>query len=385
MPFANLSSDPEQDYFVEGMMDEIVMSLTRIRTLRVISSESSRALKDLDWDNQQAAARLGVRFLLQGSVRWAGAQVRIAVKLIDAVQGSQIWADRFDDTLANVFELQDRIALKVCSVIEPSIHEAEVRRVARQPLENLGCYDLYLRAAPLRASCNKEEVIHALHLLDRALALDPDFAPALAQAAGCHSQLFCNGWDEIGPWHKEQGLKLAERAMRTGSEDASVLAQAANALADLDADLARAAALADRATSLNPGCARAWFISGLIALMAGEGHRGSEHLRTAVELDPISPLNEIARAHIGIGEILKGEFSLALELMRATTHRTPRLHVILGALLGYLGHPAEAKEEFEQFRALSPLPLEEYAANLSNVPRVRELFGEGIRRGLDLG
>jgi adenylate cyclase len=381
LPFSNLSNDPDQDYFVEGMMDEIVTALTRIRTLFVISGDSSLALKGKAFDAQQAAALVGVRYILEGSVRRSGPRVRIAVKLVDTSQGAQIWAERFDDTLEDVFELQDRIALKVIGVIEPSVHEAEVRRVARQPIENLGCYDLYLRAAPLRTACRQAEVVHALKLLDRALALDPDFAPALAQAAGCHSQMYFNGWGEDVARHKTQGLALAERAIKTGAEDASVIAQAANAVMELDYDIARATALADRATTLNPGCARAWFISGLLRLIDGDGDRAVEHLQTAARLDPISPLNDIIRAHIGLGRVLQGDYPDALRLIRATTHRTARIHLVLASLCGHLAMPQESQKELALFQSRSSLAVEDMVA--VSTPRAdwRAWLLEGINRG----
>ncbi len=381
LPFANVSGDPEQEYFVQGMMDEIVLALTRIRTLRVISSESSQTLRDHDWDDQQAAERLGVRYLLQGSVRWAGNQVRIAVKLIDSSQGAQIWADKFDDRLEHVFDLQDRIALKVASVIEPSVHEAEVRRVARQPLESLGCYDLYLRAAPLRAACKRDEVLHALELLDRALALDPDFAPALVQAAGCHSQIYSYAWDEAGPVHRDQCVKLAERAVRLAAEDAAVLAQAANALMEMDGDHTRAKALADRATELNPSCARAWFISGMCRLVKGDAADGIERFRRAAELDPISPLNDMALVHIGMCQYMLSQFGEALSTMRATTHRTPRIRLGLAALYGQLNMLEEAREEMALYRRDLNLPHSQVVDQIPNI-ELRELLYEGLRRSV---
>ncbi|MEJ0007560.1 MAG: hypothetical protein WDM77_14650 [Steroidobacteraceae bacterium] len=164
------------------MTEEIVTALTRIRALFVISGESSLALKGQNLADQHAAAvRLGVRYVLEGSVRRCDDRVRIAVNLIDTGKGAQIWAGRFDETLKDIFDLQDRIALRVAGVIEPSVYAAELHRVARHPIENLGCYDLYLRAAWLRATCRKAEVVQALKLLDRALDLDPDCAPALAR------------------------------------------------------------------------------------------------------------------------------------------------------------------------------------------------------------
>jgi TolB-like protein len=381
LPFSNEAGDPAQDYFVEGMLDEIVAALTRIRALLVISNESSSALKGTGWDEQQAAARMGVRYLLKGSVRRSGVQIRIAARLIDTSRGVQIWAERFDYELKDLFELQDRIALEVAAAIEPSIYEAEVRRAARQPIENLGCYDLYLHAAPLRSTCRRAEVEQALELLDRALALDPTFAPALAQAAGCHSQIYENGWGEDLERHRIEGLTLADRALMCGAEDATVLAQVANALMDLEGNVARATALADRAIAVNSGCARAWFISGLAHLMNHEGAVAIERLEVAARLDPISPLNDLIRTHIGVGHFVNGDYRRALEEIRATSHRTLRIHLTLAALYGYLGMAAESEEEVARFRSKSPLSPEEMIAIGIPTEQSRALLLEGLSRG----
>jgi TolB-like protein len=381
LPFVNQSGDADQDYFVEGMVDEIVAALTRIRALLVISSESSWALKGKDWDDQQAAARMGARYILKGSVRRSGSRIRISTQLVDTSHCVQVCSERFDYELKDVFELQDRIALEVAAAIEPGIYEAEVRRAARQPVEDLGCYDLYLRAAPLRATCREEEVIQALELLERALALDPDFAPALAQAAGCHSQIHTNGWGSTTEWHKAQGLALAERAVAKAGEDASVLAQAANAIMDLGGDLPRAIALAERAIAINPGCARAWFISGVAHLQAEEGDIAIEHLRTAARLDPISSLNDVINVHIGIVRMLQGDYTAALSTMAATTHRTARIHLILAALYGYLNMPRECEQEVARCETRSRLSVEEMLETGIPQERSRALLMHGIQLG----
>src|SRR5206468_9808616 len=171
----------------------------------------------------------------------------------------------------------------------------------------------------------------ALDLLERALALDADFAPALAQAAGCHSQIYTNGWGTNLEEHKRLGLALAEVAVRQAAEDASVLAQAANAIMDLGGDLGWAIALTDRAIATNPSCARAWFISGIAHLQAGNGDTAIEHLERAARLDPLSSANDIIKVHIGIGRILQGDYAAALSAMTSTTHRTVRIHLILAA------------------------------------------------------
>ncbi len=380
-PFSNRSDDPDQAYFVQGMADEIVAALTRVRSLLVISSESSAALQGTGWDEHEAALRMGVRYILRGSVRRSGTQVRISAKLIDTREGTQIWTERFDYELSDVFALQDRIALEVATAIEPNVYRAESQSSSRRPVQSLGCYDLYLQAAPLRATCRKAEVEQALRLLDHALTLDPDFAPALAHAAGCHSQIYENGWDDEPQRHRTDGLNLADRALMNGATDASVLAQVANALTDLEGNVMRARAIADRAIAINPGLAQAWFISGLAHLLDHDADIAVKHLETAARLDPISSQNDVIRAHIAIGLFLRRDYSGALNMLLATSHRTIRLHLTLAAIYGYLRMPKESQAELARFRARSPLPAEVIVATGIPHEKSRALLLEGIALG----
>jgi TolB-like protein len=348
LPFHNRSGDADQAYFVDGMTDEIVTALTRIRSLFVIASSATMSMGNLGLDPQTAATRLGVRYVLEGSVWRSGSQVRIAVKLTDAGRNVQIWADHFDDTLEDIFALQDRVALSVAGVIEPNIRSAELRRIARSPVENLCCYDLYLRAAHLRATLRKAGVIQSLELLNRALAIDPEFGPALAQAAGCHSQIYANYWVDDRDAHRRAGLEMAERAVHAGGEDPAVLAQVANAITDLDPEnLDRALALIERATTLNPGSAYAWFISGVIKLLYGNGDDAVAHLQRAARLDPVSPLHDIAHAHIGVGMMLQGNFGEALCILRGSNYRPRRIQLALFLVHAQLGQWREAREQLD--------------------------------------
>lgn len=364
LPFVNLANDADQDYFAEGMMDEIVTALTRIRSLFVIASSATLSLKGQALDPREVARRLSVRYILEGSVRRANRTVRIAVKLTDAQRAAQIWAERFDDTLEDIFALQDRVALSVAGVIEPNIHAEELRRAGRGAVENLGCYDLYLRAAHLRSTLRKAEVTQALELLDRALALEPDFAPALAQAAGCHSQLHFNHWTEDREYHRAQGLIMAERAVRAGADDAAVLAQVASAVMDLEHSVDRALGLVERATALNPGSAYAWFVSGMLALSAGRSADAVEHLKRAARLDPISRLNDVARVHIAAATALLGDFEESLRIFRSTTHRTARLQLALLYACIRLGLWPEAREELRVYEQLTHVPPEAMLAQM---------------------
>jgi adenylate cyclase len=377
LPFDSRGGNTDQDYFVDGMVDEIVSALTRIRSLFVIASSATMSLRNLRLDPQSAARRLGVRYVLEGSVSRSGSQVRIAVKLTDAARNVQIWADHFDDSLEDIFALQDRVALSVAGIIEPNIRTAELGRVARSRVENLGCYDLYLRAAHLRATLRKAEVIQALELLNRALSMHSEFGPALAQAAGCHSQIYVNHWADDRDAHRRAGLEMAERAVHAGGEDSAVLAQVANAIMDLGPEnLDRATRLIERATILNPGSAYAWFISGFIKIMNGNGDDAVAHLQRAARLDPVSPLHEIARAHIGVGMLLQGNFEEALRILRGSNYRPRRIQLALFFVHARLDQWQEAREQLDLLEKGSGSTAESIVNH--STPRLRAMLLEAI-------
>jgi adenylate cyclase len=196
LPFANLSGDPEQDYFADGMVEEITTALSRIRSIFVIASGSTLSFKGKALSPQEVARELGVRYVLDVAVRRAASRVRISAKLIDATDGSQIWADRFDDTLDDIFDLQDRVALSVAGVIGSAVQVAEVRRASTRPTENMSSYDLFLRALPLYLSLNRADTMAAIDLLDRAIAIDPSYGQALALAAMCRSVVAGFRWSD---------------------------------------------------------------------------------------------------------------------------------------------------------------------------------------------
>jgi TolB-like protein/Flp pilus assembly protein TadD len=377
LPFHNRSSNADQAYFVDGMTDEIVTALTRIRSLFVIASSATMSMGNSDLNPQSAARRLGVRYVLEGSVWRSGSQVRIAVKLTDTGRNIQIWADHFDDTLEDIFALQDRVALSVAGVIEPNIRSAELRRIARSPVDNLGCYDLYLRAAHLRATLRKAEVIQSLELLNRALAMDPEFGPALAQAAGCHSQLYANYWVDDRDAHRRAGLEMAERAVHSGGQDPAVLAQVANAITDLDPEnLDRALTLIERATALNPGSAYAWFISGFIKIMCGNGDDAVAHLQRAARLDPVSPLHDIACAHIGVGMMMQGNWQEALRILRGSNYRPRRIQLALFLVHAQLNQWREAREQLDLLEKETGSAAERIAQHTP--ARIRAMILEAI-------
>jgi adenylate cyclase len=216
LPFANLSGDPEQEYFADGMVEEIITALSRIRSLFVIARNSSFTYKGRAVDVKQVGRELGVRYVLEGSVRKAGSRVRITAQLIDAATGVHLWADRFDGSLEDVFELQDKVAANVAGVIEPALRDAEIERSRRRATADLTAYDLYLRALPELASFEADRIRAALAWVEAALARDPQYGPALALAALCHHRLLDAGEDA-----GDRGLAVdfAHRALRAAPED----------------------------------------------------------------------------------------------------------------------------------------------------------------------
>lgn len=384
LPFTNLDDDPAQDYFVSGMMEEIVAGLTRIRSLLVIGSSTTAALAGNDLLPERAVRRLGVRYILGGSVRRAGRKVRVTVNLIDGIDNAQVWTERFEESLEDVFGLQDRVALGVAGAIEPSIKDMELRRIARLPPDSLDCYDLYLRAAHLRARMRKDTAHEALALLERALALDPDYAPALAQAAGCHSQILAGGWAVDAEHHRRIGRELAERAVRNCGDDAAVLAQVANALMDIEpepgSNIDQAQALIARATELNPGSAFAWFISGVLQLVDGDGGTAINHLQRAISLDPVSPLRGLAQSHLGAGLAVQGNHQEAVHMLRAASTLTARTRLTLACLSCEIGELHEARAELQRYQQMTALPAETMVLRMTRQQELRNLFLRALSR-----
>src|SRR5437660_987714 len=277
LPFANMSGDPEQEYFADGMVEEIITALSRIRWLFVIARNSSFTYKGQAVDVKQVGRELGVRYVLEGSVRKAGGRVRITPQLIDALSGTHIWADRFDGSLEDVFELQDKVASSVAGAIEPALQAVETARSASRPTNDLTAYDLYLRAWHNILSYDKGRIEQALDLLQEATARDPGYGAALALAAYCYQQLQISGWAEDREANRRTAIDLARRAVQVATDDPTALGQAALVLGYFGEDIDAALALIDRALTLNPSSARAWYWSGYLRLYSGHPGLAIEH------------------------------------------------------------------------------------------------------------
>jgi TolB-like protein len=387
LPFANLSGDPGQDYFVDGMVVEIVEALARIRSIFVIGSGSTLSLKHKAASPREVGRQFGVRYVLEGNVRKAGNAVRIGVQLTDAADGVQIWTERFEDTLEDVFTLQDRVALAVAGKIEPTLEQAEIRRTAARHAESVDSYDLFLRALPLFRAFARSETLQALELLNRAIALDPENGQALALATSCHRTIVLYGWSDEPAENRRQGLELAARALNAAGDDASVLASVANDLAFLEGNVKAAVELVDRAVLLNPGSAGVWFNSGAVRLMAGDPDKAIEHLETAMRQDPTGPSRAARMLYVAIARFFKRQFVEAVALLeeRNRMSASPGCFAFLAASHGHLGQRTQAREALERYRDLTPQPVDSLARAFVLDPDQLKLFLEGIARAEGVG
>ncbi|HEY1431437.1 MAG TPA: winged helix-turn-helix domain-containing protein, partial [Stellaceae bacterium] len=299
LPFQNMSGDPDQEYFADGVVEEIITALSRIRWLFVIARNSSFTYKGQTTDVKQVGRELGVRYVLEGAVRKAAGRMRISAQLIDAATGAHLWADRFDGLLEDIFELQDQVAVSVAGVIEPTVEAAEICRLADRPTTDLTALDFYLRALPDLDAFAKKGLIRALDLLGQAIERDPHYGPALALAAHCHQGLEVNGWAEEPEATRRTSIDLARRALRAGPEDANILALAAFVLGYFGEDVDVSLGLIDRCLTLNPSCARGWHWSALLRVFAGQPDTALEHFQNYLRL---SPRDRMATYLNGIGE-----------------------------------------------------------------------------------
>jgi adenylate cyclase len=302
LPFQNMSGDPEQDYFTDGIVEDIITALSRFSWLMVIARNSTFTYKNKTMDVKQIGRELGVRYALEGSVRKSANRVRITGQLVDASTGAHLWADRFDAALEDIFDVQDRVAASVSGAIEPRLRSAEIERAQRKPTSSLDAYDLYLRALPYFHALTLEGNDQALKLLQEALGLDPGYALAAAMAAWCHGYRRSHGWAKDLKKETREALQLAQAALDADSYDAEVLHMSGFTLAYVGGDNETGALLLDRALSINPNSALAWSASGHIRGWLGEPEVAIEHFTRAIRLSPLDPMlstfyGGIAMAH----------------------------------------------------------------------------------------
>jgi adenylate cyclase len=351
LPFENMSGDPEQEYFADGMVEEITTALSRFKSLFVIARNSSFTFKGKAVDIKGVGRRLGVRYVLEGSVRKAGNRVRIAGQLIDVSTAAHLWADRFDGRFEDVFELQDQVTSSVVGAIFPKLQQAEIERARRKPTENLDAYDYYLRGmaaydVPGRWE-NRDGNDDALRLFWKAIELDPDFATAYAMAAMCFMRRKSNGWMLRLEQETAQAGQLASQAARLGQDDADALSRAGFVLARVVGDLDAGAVLIDRSLQLNPNLASGWLYSGITKNLLGEPDIAITHFARATRLNPLGPYVVHAQMGTGMAHFLAGRRNEArLWAKKALEHRPDFLNAL--RLLAASSALSERKEEAEK-------------------------------------
>lgn len=289
LPFANMSNDPEQDYFADGIAEDIITALSHIKQWFVVARNSSFVYKGQNVDIREIARALGVRYLLEGSVRKSGNRLRITGQLIEAESGTHLWADRFDGDLADIFELQDKVTESVVGAIEPSLRMAEIERSKRKLPDDMGAYDLYLRAQPHIHAMRPDQNKQALDLLHQAIGLDPNYAPALAFLAWAYQERLTRNWGAYGDDDAGSAVALAHRAIATGGDDALVLAIAGIVLVAIARDYDQGLQAAYRARELNPNIAFVSFMVGGALVMSGNPEEGLSCVEDAIRVSPGDP------------------------------------------------------------------------------------------------
>jgi len=378
LPFANLSGDPEQEYFADGMVDEITTALSRIRWLFVIARNSSFTYKGQVVDVKQVGRELGVRYVLEGSVRKQGGRVRITAQLIDATTGTHLWADRFDGSLTEVFDLQDEVASTVAGVIEPTLQTAETVRSASRPTADLTAYDLYLRAYAMFFS-SAWQIPEALRLLERVIERDPQYGPALALAAVCCQRLCLDGLSADPKMDRRKGADFARRALQLADDDPGALANAALALSFFGEDVGAMIALVDRALALNPSFARGWYIRGILGNIAGQPDLAIGSLESSLRLSPRGRFGQVFNA-IGVALFFAQRFDEALPKLLLAIQDDPDFpqpHRFLAACYAHLGRIDEARAAVARLRSITPVVVMD--ATLYRNAELREVLLSGLR------
>jgi adenylate cyclase len=357
LPFQNMSGDPEQEYFADGMVEEIITALSRFQNLFIIARNSTFTYKGKSVDVKHVGRELGVRYVLEGSVRKSGTRVRITGQLAEAAGGKHIWADRFDGELDDIFDLQDRVSASVISQIVPKLELVEIDRAKRRPTANLDAYDYFLRGISNDYQSTRASVEEALKLLYKAIDLDPGFASAHAWASLCYTRLRQSGWMADPERELLEGLRLARGAVSLGRDDAFALALGGFGVAYLGRDPEAGVIFIDRATALNPNLAMGWHASGWVRLYLGEWDQAIEHLTRAMRLSPLDPFmyqmeHATAAAHFS-AERFEEASSWAASALRERPEFV-RSICIFAASSALIGRLPEARAAILRARKLNP-------------------------------
>jgi TolB-like protein/Tfp pilus assembly protein PilF len=385
LPFTNMSGDPDQDYFADGMVEDIITALSHMRWLFVIARNSSFTYKGRAVDVKHVGRELGVRYVLEGSVRKAGNKVRISGQLIDASTGAHLWADRFDGALQDVFDLQDQVTACVVGAIAPRLERAEIERAKHKPTESLDAYDYFLRGMAGVHTWKREAHEEALSYFHKAIELDPNFASAYGMAARCYSWRKVCRWMTDATKETAEAVRLARRAAELGQDDALALCTAGIAFGFVAGQLDDGDALIDQALALNPNLAWAWLFSGWVKVWLGEPEVAIEHATRAMRLSPHDPHTFNMQSAVAAGHFFAGRYAEALSwaktAMRAHMN-APLQSCVAAASAALIGDTAEAEKAIAHVRQLDP---ELCLSNLENLMPLRRPEGfakwaDGLRK-----
>ena len=385
LPLQNMSADPEQEYFADGVVEDITTALSRFQSLFVIARNSSFTYKGRVVDVRQVGRELGVRYVLEGSVRKLGDQVRITGQLIDALTGAHLWADRIDGQVKDVFALQDRVTTSVVGAIVPRLEAAEIERAQRKPTQSLDAYDCYLRGLRDSNEMSREANQSTFAFFSKAIDLDPGFALAYAKAAYCINMRKVNGWLVDREAESAEGCPLARRAVDLGRDDAATLATAGYVLAYVGGELDMGAEFIARAVALNPNLAEGWASSAWIQVCMGHPDLALQHVATAMRLSPADPRTYVFHLFSAFAHLSAGRYGEAVDHATRALHDKPNLLPAMRGLAiarALAGHIDEARSAIVRMSALDPtLRL----SNVANVippfrdPEDRARYIEGLR------
>jgi adenylate cyclase len=357
LPFANLSGDPEQDYFADGIVEEITTALSRVRWFFVIARNSSFTYKGRAVDVKQVGRELGVRYVLEGSVRKAGDRVRIAAQLVETETAAHVWADRFDGVIDNIFDLQDEITASVVGAIEPQLRDAELSRAKRQRPRNPTAYDCFLRGMTRYYSESREENDVTLRLLRHAIESDPEFAPPYALAAACCVHRIGHGWTTRSREDRRFGVEVAHVAVRLDPGDPTVLALAGHSIGYLTDDYDLSVSLTEQALALNPNSATALQLGGWSCLYAGDPGTAMAHFLRGTRLNPIDTKRFILDSGLAYACLMLGRAEEAVVWARKSLASAPDwifAAVPLAGALAMLGRDGDAREAGAQLLRCIP-------------------------------
>ena len=385
LPFQSMSDDPEQQYFADGVVEEIITALSRFSGLFVIARNSTFTYKGKSVDVKHVGRELGVRYVLEGSVRRDGQRVRIIAQLIDASTNAHLWADRFDGALEDIFDLQDQVTTSVVGAIAPKLEQAEIERAKRKPTESLDAYDYYLRGMESFYQYTQESISEAMRLFSRARELDPGFAAAYSMSAYCYVMRQASNWMTDRARAVSETARLAREAVRLSKDDAVVLSRVGHALAYVVHEFDAGALFIDRALVLNPSLASAWRSSGWLRVWIGDPDTAIRHFAEFKRLSPLDPRMPLAQSGNAFAHFFAGRYDEASSQAERVLQESPNLHQGLRIAIAsnaFAGRIERAKDALSRLRHIDPALRVSNLGDLTPLRRPQDMaiYAEGMRK-----